>query len=78
MVDDEPDARQARDSRFSRADRPIVRLAASGAEALETIRQEKPDVIISDIGMPDEDGYDFIRKLRRSRARRAGGFPPWR
>jgi signal transduction histidine kinase len=41
-----------------------VREACSVAEALEHVRAEAPDVIISDIGMPEQDGYDLLRALR--------------
>ena len=36
---------------------------------------EKPDVIVSDIGMPDADGYDFIRKLRQLSREEGGRIP---
>jgi signal transduction histidine kinase/ActR/RegA family two-component response regulator len=38
--------------------------ASSAAEALEAVERMHPDVLISDIGMPDEDGYELIRKVR--------------
>jgi len=63
VVDDEPDARSliaaVLEGRGAR-----VLLAASAAEALETLRKDRPDVVLSDISMRDEDGYDFIRKVR--------------
>jgi CheY-like chemotaxis protein len=42
----------------------------SVAEALEALVRLKPDVLVSDIGMPDEDGYSLIRKVRISEAAR--------
>jgi signal transduction histidine kinase/ActR/RegA family two-component response regulator len=42
----------------------IVQTAASSADALEALRWYKPDVIVSDLAMPYEDGYSLIRKLR--------------
>ena len=36
----------------------------SAKEALRVLERELPDVIVSDIGMPDEDGYELIHKLR--------------
>lgn len=44
----------------------IVKTAASVREAEKSIARTRPDVIISDISMPEEDGYSFIRKLRAS------------
>ena len=41
-----------------------VRTASSVADATEILRTFTPDVILSDIGMPGQDGYDFIRQLR--------------
>jgi signal transduction histidine kinase/DNA-binding response OmpR family regulator len=41
-----------------------VRTCASAAEGFEAIRAWQPDVLISDIEMPGEDGYTFIRKIR--------------
>jgi len=49
--------------------------AASTAEALETFTRERPDVVVSDIAMPGEDGYDLIRTLR-ARSAREGGLTP--
>ncbi|MEH2290703.1 PAS domain-containing hybrid sensor histidine kinase/response regulator [Nostoc sp.] len=45
-----------------------VTAVGSVSEALEALRQFKPDVLISDIGMPDEDGYSLIRKVRAQEA----------
>ena len=74
VVDDEPDARQLVRAVLEQGE-AVVRGAASGAEALEMIRLEKPDVIVSDIGMPDSDGYDFIRKLRQLPREEGGRIP---
>jgi signal transduction histidine kinase len=41
-----------------------IREATSARQALESVRAEPPDVIITDIGMPGEDGYDLLRSLR--------------
>jgi len=38
--------------------------ASSASEGLQVMTAGKPDIIICDIGMPDEDGYSFIRKAR--------------
>ncbi len=38
--------------------------AGSAAEALEHLATARPDVLVSDLGMPDEDGFDLIRQVR--------------
>lgn len=43
-----------------------VQTAASVAEALEVLEWFKPDVVVSDLAMPDEDGFSLIGKLRRA------------
>lgn len=45
-----------------------VREAASVKQALDAVRAEMPDVIITDIGMPEQDGYDLLRLLRADRS----------
>jgi len=42
-----------------------VLTAASAAEALSLARDERPDLLISDIGLPEMDGYDLIQRVRR-------------
>jgi CheY-like chemotaxis protein len=50
--------------------------AVSGVpEALEALERERPDVLISDIEMPGEDGYGLIRKVRALRPERGGAIP---
>jgi CheY-like chemotaxis protein len=74
VVEDEDDARTLISTVLSLhgAD---VRTAASVAEALATIEQKMPDLLVSDIGMPDEDGYALIRKVR-ARSPEQGGWMP--
>ena len=52
-----------------------VRACTSANKASEMIREWKPDVIVSDIGMPDEDGYDLIRKIRALTPESGGKTP---
>lgn len=52
-----------------------VTTASSAAEALELVEETKPDVIISDIGMPIEDGFEFIRKVRQLPPEKGGKIP---
>jgi len=52
-----------------------VTATKSAQEGLRAFQNELPDVLVSDIGMPDEDGYELIRKLR-SRPPEKGGLTP--
>jgi PAS domain S-box-containing protein len=63
VVDDEPDARQLLALVLGECEAE-VETAASASEALELVRRTRPDVLISDIGMPDEDGYGLVKRLR--------------
>ena len=73
-VDDEPDARELLKVVLSQY-KANVKVVASTGEALTVIQEWQPDVIISDIGMPGEDGYALIRKLRALPADRGGNVP---
>ncbi|MEP0958698.1 ATP-binding protein [Leptolyngbya sp. FACHB-1515] len=63
VVDDEPDSREFVAFVLEAAG-AIVSSAASGIEALQAIEQSAPDLIISDIGMPDMDGYMLMQQVR--------------
>jgi CheY-like chemotaxis protein/two-component sensor histidine kinase len=52
-----------------------VHSVASGQEALQILAQRKFDLILSDIGMPDMDGYEFIRELRKTEQERSKWTP---
>jgi len=52
-----------------------VRTAATVRAALETLDGWTPDVLVSDIGMPGEDGYELIRKVRAREPERGGQIP---
>ncbi|MCE9545098.1 MAG: response regulator [Planctomycetia bacterium] len=45
-----------------------VRTASTAAEALQHAKAERPEVVISDIGMPGMDGYELARRLREEPA----------
>jgi CheY-like chemotaxis protein len=63
VIDDEPDARDLVMSVLVDAGAEVI-TASSAVAGLALVRSEHPDVIVSDIGMPDRDGYDFIRDVR--------------
>ncbi|HEY9658968.1 MAG TPA: ATP-binding protein, partial [Allocoleopsis sp.] len=63
VVDDEADMRNL--LRFILEEQgATVRLAASAVEALQQVSEAVPDLLISDIGMPEMDGYALIRQIR--------------
>jgi len=68
VVDDEPDARSLVQEML-RQHGAQVAVAQSAAEARSALALTQPDVIVCDIGMPEEDGYAFVRKLRAEGAR---------
>ena len=74
VVDDEPDARDLVAEVATRCG-CVVATAGSTGEALASVGAFHPDVILSDIGMPGEDGYDLVRRLRQL-APSAGGRTP--
>ena len=63
IVDDEPDARALIERVLSQC-HADVRAASSAQDGLDLVRTYRPDVLISDIGMPGRDGYQFIRDVR--------------
>jgi CheY-like chemotaxis protein len=74
VVDDEPDAR-ALVKRLLEDCKAVVATAGSADEAVKMIAQQRPDVIVSDIGMPGEDGYSLIKRVR-ALSPEAGGRTP--
>jgi len=63
VVDDEADARDLLAQILGQAGADVI-VVGSADEALETLRRWRPDVLVSDIGMPGDDGYVLIRKVR--------------
>ena len=74
VVDDEADTREVIREVLKECGSEVI-LSRSAAEALEAIEQFKPDILISDLGMPDEDGYSLISKIRALPAERGGQIP---
>lgn len=73
-VDDEPDARELINRILARCG-ATVETADSGAAALRSIAKKKPHVLIMDIGMPEEDGYSVIQKVRQLLPEQGGNVP---
>ena len=65
VVDDEADSRQVLAMVLERVG-AIVTAASGVLEAIEALSKAQPDVLVSDLGMPDLDGFDLIRQLRAS------------
>ena len=73
-VDDEADARELI-RRLLQDCGARVLVAASVAEALAVFERHRPDLVVSDIGMPDADGFELVRRLRRLGRERGGDVP---
>jgi CheY-like chemotaxis protein len=52
-----------------------VSAAASAAEGMEAVRRAPPDVLVCDIGLPRQDGHEFIRKVRALEGERGVRIP---
>jgi CheY-like chemotaxis protein len=63
VVDDEEDTRQLLVQSLTFYGATVI-TAESAAEAYDALQEKNPDVMVSDIGMPDEDGYSLIRRIR--------------
>ena len=74
MVDDDPDTRDLLCTILTRCGGE-VKCTESAADALRAFHEWNPDLLVSDIGMPQEDGYGLIRKLREVKSRRARQIP---
>ena len=74
VVDDEPDTRELIHEVLKECGAEVI-TSPSVAEALVALEQHKPDVLISDLGMPDEDGYSLITKIRALPSERGGDIP---
>lgn len=74
VVDDEPDARELLSAMLGEYGAEVIAVATA-REALEALHRWKPNVLLSDIGMPEEDGYALIRKVRALDAEQGGRIP---
>nr|MBA3241074.1 response regulator [Acidobacteriota bacterium] len=75
VVDDEADTLDLLSSLLERCGAEVT-TAASAAEALESFAARTPEILISDIGMPGEDGYALIESIRALEAQRGGDRTP--
>lgn len=74
VVDDELDVRELLAAGLGHCGARVT-TASSAREALEAIAGEKFDILVSDIGMPGEDGYELLRRVR-ALPPEAGGKTP--
>lgn len=74
LLDDEPEAREIISTVIARTGADI-KSCRTAEEALSTLTEWKPDVLLSDIAMPGEDGYSFIKQVR-GLGREEGGSTP--
>jgi DNA-binding response OmpR family regulator len=64
LVDDEPGIRESVQAYLEDNEEFQVQVASNATEAWEKIEADKPDLIVSDIMMPQVDGYQFLHKIR--------------
>lgn len=74
VVEDEADARHLLAAVLQKRGAQVF-MAATAAEALDVLERERPDVLLSDIALQDEDGYGLIRKVRSLPQDRGGRIP---
>ena len=74
VVDDEMDSRELIIAVLTQCN-AIVTAVESASEALAAIAGIEPDILISDVGMPDEDGYSLIKKVRALPPQSGGRIP---
>jgi PAS domain S-box-containing protein len=74
VVDDEPDARELVKTVLTQAG-AAVETAGSASEGFTLLQRFQPHVLVSDIGMPREDGYSFIQRVRALDAAAGGSVP---
>jgi len=74
VVEDEPDVRELL-RWLLESNHAVVCTASSADEAMEALAKERPDVVISDIGMPNRDGLSLIRSIRGLDAQDGGQTP---
>ena len=74
VVDDQDDARDLLKRVLAECQADVI-TAATATEAVRAVEQWRPDVLVSDIGMPDVDGYELLRRVRALGHARGGRIP---
>ncbi len=74
VVDDQADARDLIRRALAECDAAVL-TASTADETLRVVEEQRPDVLVSDIGMPDVDGYDLLRRVRMLGHARGGRLP---
>ena len=74
IVDDEQDARDVIADVMTEAGADVTK-AGSAAEAFQLLQLDPPHLLISDIGMPNEDGYQLLRRIRALPPEKGGDVP---
>jgi signal transduction histidine kinase/ActR/RegA family two-component response regulator len=74
LVEDDDDSRKLLGTMLKRYGARVT-AAKSAEQALDVFERDLPDVMVSDIGMPDQDGYELVRKLRAMPPEKGGRTP---
>src|SRR5262249_52973976 len=74
LVEDDPDTLDILKFIFDECGAEVI-TATSASEGLEALERWQPDTLISDIAMPNEDGYELIRQVRSREPERGGKIP---
>ena len=74
IVEDDEDGRDVLKTALEQCGATVT-TAASAAEALLVLSREVPDILVSDIGLPGQDGYELLQEIRKLPAERGGRIP---
>ncbi len=74
VVEDDTDTRELLAAILD-AEGAVVETAPSASEGMEALQRFQPHILVSDVGMPGEDGYAFLRRVRRLPPQQGGCIP---